>query len=312
MLLQKKLWILKFSLPSYAAEAFGTALGEEAAAVTALTPPRKKTARIEILYDTKPNQAVLATKLTVLALEHNIPSPHFTLCPAPALDWLKKVAEDFPSLKIARWTVHGAQHRKKVPARRFALQIDATNAFGTGEHPTTRGCLLMLDKVLKAGFCPNSMADIGCGSGILAMAYARAMEGTAVGVDLDAESAIIAAKNVRANGLGRKVRICCGNGYTAPLIKKATPFDLIMANIFADPLCEMAKDLRSNLSPGGRAILSGILKSQAKKVVLAHRKQGLMLIEHKTIGEWSVLLLKRPTPRRSTKNKRERLDLPKK
>lgn len=312
MLFRQKLWILRLSLPSQAAEAFGEALGEGAVAVTVLNPPRKKTARIEVLYNTKPKAAVLSAQLAVLAAAHKLPEPKFTLCSAPKLDWLKKVAEDFPPLKIARWTVHGAQHRKNVPDRRYALQIDATNAFGTGEHPTTRGCLLMLDKILKAGFCPNTMVDIGCGSGILAMAFAQATGGRAVGVDLDAASAIIAARNIRVNKLGQRVRVCRGSGYAALLVKKSGPYDLIMANIFADPLCEMAEDLKNHLSAGGIAILSGLLKSQAKKVVSAHRKQGLSVIEQKTIGEWAVLALKKPAPRRFVKNKQERLDLPKK
>jgi ribosomal protein L11 methyltransferase len=312
MPVHQKLWILKFSLPAQAAEKFGEALSFDAVAVTVLAPPRKKTARIEALYEVKPKTAVLSARLAILAAALKIPNPKLMLQPAPKLDWLKKVAGDFPPLKIARWTVHGAQHRKKVPDRRTALQIDAESAFGTGEHPTTRGCLLMLHKLLKTGFCPQRMADIGCGSGILAMAFAEATGGQAVGVDLDAASAKIAAKNVRANGLGKKVRICCGNGYAAALVKKAGPYDLVMANIFVDPLCKMAKDLKENLTPGGVAILSGILKSQARKVLLAHKKQGLDLIERRTLGEWAVLALKRPAARRSVKNKRGRLDSPKK
>ncbi len=295
----QKLWILRFSLPSSVSEAFGEALQDGAVVVTVLAPPRNKTAQIEVLYDSKPKTAALTAKLVLLAAALKIPSPKVTLRAAPNFDWLKKVAGDFPPLKIARWTVHGAQHRNKVPDRRTALQIDATNAFGTGEHPTTRGCLLMLDKILKTGFCPLCMADIGCGSGILAMAFAKSTQGKAVGVDLDAASAIIAAKNVRANGLSRNVRVCCGNGYAAKPVKKAAPYDLIMANIFADPLCEMARDLKKNLRPGGIAILSGILKTQARKVVSAHRKQGLSLVERKDIGEWAVLALQRPLAKRT-------------
>jgi len=300
---RKKLWILKFSLPSRVAEVFGEAFGEGSVAVTVLAPPRKQRAHIEVLYEVKPKAAVLAAKLAVLAKAHNIQIPKATLHPAPKLDWLKKVAEDFPPLKIARWTVHGAQHRKKVPDRRYALQIDATNAFGTGEHPTTRGCLLMLEKALKTGFSRSNMADIGCGSGILAMAFAQAAGGRAVGVDLDPESAMIAAKNIRANKLGKRVRVCCGNGYAAPLVKKSGPYDLVMANIFADPLCEMARALHKNLKPGGVAILSGILKTQAKRVVLAHKKQGLFLVERKNLGEWAVLMFRKRGLQRRPKNK---------
>ena len=183
-------------------------------------------------------------------------------------------------------------HRDKVPNRLYALQIDATNAFGTGEHPTTRGCLLMLDKILKSGFRPRRMADIGCGSGVLAMGCVQATRGSAVAVDLDPDSVQIATNNVRANGLGGKIRVGRSRGYAASLVRASAPYDLIMANIFARPLSQMAADLKKNLRPGGRVILSGLLTSQANLVIAAHRMQGLALVSHMRLGEWSVLALK--------------------
>jgi ribosomal protein L11 methyltransferase len=294
MRVRHNLWLLNFSLSARAADAASRALGLDAAAVTVLAPPRQKTAQIEALYNDEPDSSLLAIKLAVVAAAFGMPAPKFTLCPAPDLDWLKKVAADFPPLKIARWTVHGALHRGNVQNRLYALQIDATNAFGTGEHPTTRGCLLMLDKILKTGFRPRRMADIGCGSGILAMGCAQAARSEAVAVDLDPDSALIAARNVRANGLGTKIRVCRGCGYRTPLVREAAPYDLIMANIFARPLCGMAKDLKKNLRPGGIAILSGLLTAQAKGVISAHRMQGVVLMAQMTLGEWSVLALTRP------------------
>jgi ribosomal protein L11 methyltransferase len=290
----QNLWLLNVSLSALVAEAVSEALGEEAIAVSVFSPPRKDKAQIEAIYDYEPDASDIATKLAVLAAAFNMTLPDFTIRPSLKLDWLKKVAEDFPPLKIARWTVHGALHRKKVPNRLRALQIDATNAFGTGEHPTTRGCLLMLDKILKSGFCPQRIADIGCGSGVLAMSCVQATRGGAVAVDLDPDSALIATNNVRANGLALKIHVGRGRGYIAPLVRKMAPYDLILANIFAGPLCQMAKDLKDNLKTGGIAILSGLLTPQANRVIAAHRMQGLALIEHKSIGEWSVLALRRP------------------
>jgi ribosomal protein L11 methyltransferase len=287
------LWFLRFFVPARVAEAVGAALEDDAVAVTVLAPPRHPFSQIEAIYGHEQNATEISVKLAVLAATFGFAAPEFTLLPAPKLDWLKKVAEDFPPLKIARWTIHGARHRGKVQNRLFALQIDATNAFGTGEHPTTRGCLLMLDKILKTGFCPRRMADIGCGSGILAMACVEGARGEAVGVDLDPDSVQIAAKNIRINGLGTKIRVCRGRGYAPPLLRKAAPYDLIMANIFANPLCQMARDLKKNLNLGGVAILSGILSSQAKKVIAIHKMQGLSLAEHRILGEWSVLALTR-------------------
>lgn len=292
MFFRSNLWLLTLSVPFRVADAVGEALGGEAVALTVIAPLRKESAEVEALYDQEPDSGELQMKLVVLAMALDFPVPHATVRPVPKLDWLKKVAQDFPPLRIARWTVHGALHRDKVSSRRHALQIDATNAFGTGEHPTTRGCLLMLDRLLKTGFRPCRMADIGCGSGILAMGCVQASRGAAVAVDLDPDSVLIAKGNVRGNGLGAKIRVARGRGYVGPLVREAAPYDLIMANIFADPLCRMAKDLKANLAPGGVAILSGLLTSQAKKVVGAHRMQGLALIDHKIIGEWSILMLK--------------------
>ena len=289
----QNLWLLNLSLPVKAAEFFGDAFGDDAVAVTVLAPPREKQAGIEAIYDHEPDQAEMATKLAILAAACGIKTPVFTICPSPKLDWLKKVASDFPPLHIARWTIHGAMHRDKVPNRLRALQIDATNAFGTGEHPTTRGCLLMLDQILKSGFRPQHMADIGCGSGILAMACVQASRGRAVGVDLDPDSVQIARNNARTNGLGQNIRIGQGRGYALPPIRRNAPYDLIMANIFARPLAHMAADLKKHLRPGGIAILSGLLTTQANFVIAAHRMQSLALIEHRKIGEWSVLALRR-------------------
>jgi len=185
-------------------------------------------------------------------------------------------------------------HKGKVRNRKNALQIDATSAFGTGEHPTTRGCLLMLDKILKKGFAPKNMADIGCGSGILAMACAQKTGCKAYGVDLDKESVKIAKQNAAINDLKRLTRFVHGDGYRASSIAAHAPYDLIMCNIFAKPLCAMAKDLKKNLAPDGFAILSGLLTAQAKEVISAHRKQKLVLKEHMKIGEWSVLAFCRP------------------
>ena len=294
MRLTQTLWLVNITLPPDAADFFADALGEEAVAVTTLAPPREKTSIVEAIYDHEPNQAEISAKLEILASALNISSPSFTIKPAPPLDWLKKVAEDFPPLKIARWTIHGAMHRDKVPNRLHALQIDATNAFGTGEHPTTRGCLLMLDKILKSGFRPRNMADIGCGSGILAMACIQSTRGRAVGVDLDPDSVQIALNNIRANGLSSNIQVRCNRGYVSPTLKHSAPYDLIMANIFAGPLSEMAKDLKNNLRPGGVAILSGLLTTQANMVIAAHRMQGLALTKHMRLGEWSVLALTRP------------------
>lgn len=290
---KQKIWSLSTVVTPSLAEAIADSLGETALAVSTLAPPRKPTALVEALYDAPPNLPALTAQLSVVAMIQGAKMPKLTLKEMPKLDWLKKVAEDFPPLPIARWTIHGAQHRHKVPNRHHALQIDATNAFGTGEHPTTRGCLLMLDWMLARKIPMRNMLDVGCGSGILAMAFAKARHRKAVGVELDLDSVITARNNVAVNGLQKLVHIGQGRGYRSALVKRHAPYDLIMANIFAGPLSEMAKDLQKHLSPGGVAILSGLLNHQANRVIAAHHMQKLYVIKRLQIGEWSVLALKR-------------------
>jgi len=140
-----RLWILTIDAPRDHAEPLSEIFAENAVALTVLAPPRQTHGTIEAIFDFEPDLESIKNQLALFAVSHAIKLPAPNLWPMPQLDWLKKVASDFPPVKIARWTVHGALHRKKVPNRLYALQIDATNAFGTGEHPTTRGCLLILD-----------------------------------------------------------------------------------------------------------------------------------------------------------------------
>ena len=292
----KTLWSASFTTTPEAADILSDALGEEALSLTVMAPPRTGKAEIEAIFGTEPDAATLQTRIAILASLQGIKTPKLLIRELPKLDWLKKVSEDFPPLPIGRWVVFGAQHKNAAAKHhKIKLQIDATSAFGTGEHPTTRGCMLMLDWLLKrSARTPANMLDMGCGSGILAMAYVKATHGHAVGVDLDPDSVLIAKENIRANGLRQNMRVELGNGYHSGLVQNNKPYDLIMANIFAGPLCKMAYQLKQHLKPNGTAILSGLLTYQANRVIAAHRMQGLRLIKHIKLGEWSVLALQRP------------------
>ncbi len=292
MSIARTFWTIRFTAPPDKADRFARVFEDDALAVTVMSPPRTVHASVEALYDHEPDLAAASARVTILATMNGWATPQLRVTEVPPLDWLKKVAEDFPPLRIARWTVHGAQHRAAVPDRRYALQIDATSAFGTGEHPTTRGCLIALDRLLKRT-SPRRMLDVGCGSGILAMAFTKSRPGQAIAVDLDADSVRIAVNNAQGNGLRQRLNAFLGSGYRDRRVRSSAPYDLIMANIFAVPLSHMAKDLKRHLKPGGEAILSGILNHQANRVIAAHRMQGIHLTRRITIGEWSVLMLKR-------------------
>ncbi len=261
--------------------------GEEALAISTFAPPRETEAQVEVLVDGNPD----ATWLKKLLSNH----PNYKVEPVGNLDWIKKVSEDFQPLPIARWTVFGAAHRDKITDPSTALQIDATSAFGTGEHPTTRGCLIILDQLLnRMGEQAHnwSMLDMGCGSGILAMAFAKALLNTkakAYGMDMDQQSVEIANENADINGVANQIDFDISMGYDLPKVKENAPYDLIMANIFADPLCEMAPELKGHLKDNGHVILSGILNTQADTVIKAHTNEGLHLDQRIEDGEWSIL-----------------------
>jgi ribosomal protein L11 methyltransferase len=287
-----KLWSVSVTAKPLHIDAFAAAIDADALSLSAFAKPRGKTAKAEALYGSPPNAAVFTARLAVAAAMLKVRAPKPIIREIPNLDWLEKVAGDFPPLPIAHWTIHGARHKNAIANPRYALQIDATSAFGTGEHPTTRGCLILLDKHLKIT-SPHYMLDMGCGSGILAMACAKTSACTAIGIDLDPQSVGTAKDNIAKNGLRMRVAIARGNGYNANLVRRYAPYNLIMANIFARPLAHMAKDLKRNLRPGGLVILAGLLTSQANLVLSAHRAQGLYLRRRLKIGEWTILALKR-------------------
>ena len=288
-----EIWKLVLSCTKEQEPIIDEAFAEDSVASSSLITDQEDCFCLEILFQGKPPLSLIDDKLNQIATRTNSSTPTYTLSSIGNLDWIKKVAEQLEPMTIARWTVFGAAFAKDVHDKTLGIQIDATSAFGTGEHPTTRGCLLMLDTFLQKRFIPPHarMLDMGCGSGILGMAFARATGGRALGIDMDANSVEIAKHNLSTNGLSDMVRIECGVGYAAPAVAEQAPYDLIMANVFADPLCDMAADLRRHLKSGGYAILSGILNDQAERVVAAHQQQGLTLIEKRQDGEWSVLAL---------------------
>lgn len=164
-------------------------------------------------------------------------------------------------------------------------------AFGTGHHGTTLGCLLALDRLVDAGFVGRSVADIGCGTAVLAMAAARIWSDPVIASDIDAVAIDVAQANVRANGLEDRVRCVEAAGFDHPDLLAAAPFDLIFANILKGPLIALAPDLTDALASGGRAILSGILNEQADDVLAVYSRLGTNTLARDEIGEWTTLTL---------------------
>ena len=207
-----------------------------------------------------------------------------------AKDWVKATLEELVPVHAGRFIVHGRHDRAKVAPNKLGIEIEAALAFGTGHHGTTRGCLLLLGEVLKV-HRPRRVLDLGTGTGVLAIAAAKALHGSVLASDIDALSVKVAADNARQNGVGPLVQVTWGDGFAAPLLRQRRPFDLVLANILANPLRQMATPMSAHLAGGARVILSGLLSSQAPSVIAAYRARGLVLERLIQIEGWSSLLL---------------------
>ena len=209
-----------------------------------------------------------------------------------ARDWVKASLEDLVPVPAGRFVVHGAHDRERVPANKLAVEIEAALAFGTGHHGTTRGCLLLLDHVLKA-YQPRRVLDLGTGTGVLGIAAAKALKIGVLASDIDPPSVKVARENARLNETGNLVQVIRATGFSAPGFAQRGPFDLVLANILANPLRQLATPMARHLAPGALVILSGLLTHQARSVIAAHRARGLVLLKHLRIEGWSSLLLRK-------------------
>jgi ribosomal protein L11 methyltransferase len=210
-----------------------------------------------------------------------------------ARDWVKATLDQLVPVRAGRFIVHGRHDRAKVPLNKIAVEIEAALAFGTGHHGTTRGCLLLLDHVLKA-YRPRRVLDLGTGTGVLAISAAKALHIKLLASDIDPLSVKVARENARLNGTGDLVNIIRASGFSAPQFERDRPFDLVLANILANPLRQMATPMARHLASSALLILSGLLPHQAQGVIAAYRARGLILERHIQIEGWSSLLMRKP------------------
>jgi ribosomal protein L11 methyltransferase len=247
---------------------------------------------ITALFRSKPDEGSLTARLALASAAYGLPEPALELAKLPPADWLTKAYAGFPARNIGRFHVHGS-HLPAPKGGLIGLRIDAATAFGSGEHQTTEGCLLALSDLARRQPAVSRALDMGAGSGILAIAIAKLFPQAEVkAVDIDAESAKVAAANARLNQVADVIRVAQGRGYASPLAAQGRKFDLIIANILARPLVAMAPSLSRRLAEGGTAILSGLLRRQEPAVLAAHLQAGLKLIGRRRIGEWSTLTMR--------------------
>jgi len=228
--------------------------------------------------------------LTLLAMAFG--AQPFVLSDLPEIDWVAHVRRELSPVEAGRFFVYGGHDADKLPKDRIGLLIEASMAFGTGHHGTTQGCLRALDRLYEQGFRGQAVADIGCGTAVLAMAAAHLWPGTVLASDIDQVAVDVAQANVTANGLEGRVICLEAAGFDHPDLSAAR-FDLVFANILMGPLIALAPDMGQRVQPGGHVILSGLLVEQADSVLAAYVAQGFTLERREDLGEWTTLTLSR-------------------
>ncbi|AWM77022.1 50S ribosomal protein L11 methyltransferase [Phenylobacterium parvum] len=213
-----------------------------------------------------------------------------TVEPLADADWLAMSLSGLPPVRAGRFFVYGAHDRGQVPPNAIALRIEAGAAFGTGHHGTTVGCLQAWNDLLKARRF-DKVLDVGAGTGVLAIAAARTGARLARGTDIDAPSVRIARENAALNGARAEFVHASGLGHQR--VRSAAPYDLVFANILAPPLVALAQDIRGALRPGGVAILSGLLRTQERRVLAAYRSRGFRLLRRIHRDAWATLVIQR-------------------
>ncbi len=229
------------------------------------------------------------TALAVLAAAFE--AKPFVVSELPETDWVAHVRRELAPVEAGRFFVYGSHDADKLPEDRIPLLIEAAMAFGTGHHGTTLGCLKALDQLLDEGFSASKVADIGCGTAVLAMAAARVWEGDIIASDIDQVAVDVAEANLKANGMSGQVHCVEAAGFDHPDLNAHAPYDLIFANILKGPLVALSPEISANLRADGFAILSGILNEQADDVVNVYSQNGFNLHHRGEIGEWTTLIL---------------------
>ena len=236
------------------------------------------------------SQKPSVSQLTILEVVNGI---KFVVSKIVDRDWVSQVQRELTPVRAGRFILFGAHDQNMIPINAVGLKIEAAMAFGTGHHATTVGCLLSLDYLIKSGYQFNNIADIGCGTGVLAMAAARVCHANIIAADIDEVAIETARANFVANGLSTKIRLVQSRGFQKRTIIHKAPYDLIFANILANPLCYLACDMARFSQKNGLIILSGILNRQANRVEHYYFSNRFSRVFVQKIGGWTTIIMRR-------------------
>jgi ribosomal protein L11 methyltransferase len=247
---------------------------------------------VQGLYKTKPDYAELAISCEILAQSNGQKAYPYMLEEVPTGGWLTKNQASYAPIKIGNFVIHGVNDRAMVQPHQTGIEMEASCAFGTGEHPTTFGCLMAL-QLLKSIKAKTKILDIGTGSGVLAIAIAKMKKAKVLAGEMDKPSVDVAVQNIKRNGVARHVRVLQATGFCARVMQKNKPYDVIVSNIFARPLARLAPAMRRHIKMGGHVILAGFLRHDVNRVRQAYARQRIFLKKSLRFGHWSILILKK-------------------
>jgi ribosomal protein L11 methyltransferase len=262
--------------------------------------------RVSLYFEGEPKDTDLAALRRALTQISGEDLPPFTIKELPETDWVKRSLEVLKPIRIGRFLIHGRHDRHRRRPNDIAIEIEAGEAFGTGHHGSTAGCMAAIDAVARAHPIRHAL-DLGTGSGILAIALARVLHATVLASDIDQVAVKVAAANAKLNGVGRLVTAVAAAGVSGRAFRERAPFDLIVANILAGPLVRLAPAIRRHLAAGGTVVLSGLLPAQRARVVAAYRGQGMRLVRGTIRDGWLTLIVERkPLKTAGTRGRRAR------
>lgn len=288
------IWKVSFTTPVALCETFADALRDafapECQAVATAEVAEHATWSVEAYYEQEPDAARIRELLAAPTTETGYTPADLTIETLPDINWVAKSLEGLAPIQTERFFVHGLHDADKLPAARLPILVDAGEAFGTGHHGTTLGCLKLIEQECKRRI-PNNALDLGCGTGLLAIALAKLTRRQVTASDIDPVATRVTHENARANNVHPWIRALTATGLNHPALGNRGPYDLIVANILAGPLVHLAPAIEHQLAPGGTLILSGILHEQEQMVTSAYRSQGLFLQQRLRINEWVTLRL---------------------
>lgn len=247
--------------------------------------------RVQVLFDAPPDEAEWRRRLQDVAAALDIPAV-IRFAHLPPQDWVRHTNKLNAPVMAGRFFLYGAHDAGQVPPGRLGVLLDAGLAFGTGRAPSTYGCLQAIDALCRVRV-PHSMLDMGTGSGVLAMAAAKAGVRHVLAADIDPVAVDVTRENVRLNGLSQRIAAITAFRPDDPRLAAPGPYDLVVANILAGPLCHMATGLARRVAHGGHLVLSGLLAREEGLIVARYRATGLSLARRIPREGWHTLVFRR-------------------